>query len=182
MLIGLHGYPGAGKDAVAHILFPYGYSRVAFADKLRESMLALNPVVLIEGGRGHRLRAVVEGMGWDTAKRRIPEVRELLQRFGTEVGRELLGTDVWVDLALRDVSPQSDVVLTDVRFPNEFAAIRARGGFVAEVRRPGHGAVNDHASETRHQCDYLLDNDSDLRGLRQKVEHMLWWARDNRKA
>jgi hypothetical protein len=181
MLIGLHGYPGVGKDAIANILSAHGYRRLAFADKLRESLLALNPVVLIEGGRGHRLRPVVEAMGWDTAKRRIPEVRELLQRFGTEVGRELLGTDVWVDLAFRD-APPSATVITDVRFPNELAAVRSRGGVVVEVRRPGHGAVNDHASETRHACDYTLDNDGDIDALREKVEHLLWWARDNRKA
>src|SRR4051812_26641864 len=73
MLIGLHGFPGSGKDTVAELLGGYGYERIAFADKLREALLGLNPVVLVEGGRGIRLAPLVRAHGWDRIKRSVPE-------------------------------------------------------------------------------------------------------------
>ncbi|MFE2102926.1 hypothetical protein ACFW9W_39100, partial [Streptomyces sp. NPDC059468] len=44
--IGLHGFAGSGKDAVAKILADYGYERVAFGDKVREALYVLNPVII----------------------------------------------------------------------------------------------------------------------------------------
>lgn len=183
MLIGLHGFPGAGKDTVAEILAEYGYQRIAFADKLREALEGLNPVVVIEGGRGVRLRPLVRAHGWDTLKRRVPEVRELLQRLGTEAGRDIHGENVWANLAMAKVqSPEDNYVFTDARFPNEFAAIRARGGVMVNVVRDGVGAVNDHVSERALPCDYMLRNDGKhLEPLRAHVSHLVWWL-DQRKA
>lgn len=176
MLIGLHGFSGAGKDTVAKILAESGYTRIAFADKLREALLGLNPVVMVEGGRGVRLAPLIRSHGWDTVKRRVPEVRELLQRLGTEAGRNIHGNDVWVRLALSPVLPDDNCVITDVRFPNEAAAIRARGGVMVNVVRPGCGAVNDHVSEQPLPCDYTLHNDGKhLEPLQAGVSHLLWW-------
>ena len=46
-LIGLSGMKRSGKDSTAEILQRnYGFSRLAFADKLREALLALNPSVV----------------------------------------------------------------------------------------------------------------------------------------
>ena len=176
MLIGLHGFPGAGKDTVARLLADAGYSRIAFADKLREALLGLNPVVIVEGGRGVRLAPLVKAHGWDVLKRRVPEVRELLQRLGTEAGRNIHGEDVWVRLALWHVLPEDNVVITDCRFPHEFAAIRARGGVMVNVVRPDCGPVNDHVSERALPCDYTIHTDGKhIEPLQAAVSHLLWW-------
>lgn len=177
MLIGLHGYAGAGKDTVAKLLGDYGYERIAFADKLREALIGLNPVVVVEGGRGIRLAPLVRAHGWDKLKRSVPEVRGLLQRLGTEAGRNIHGEDVWVRLALCSVLPADNRVITDVRFPNEAAAIRTRGGVMVNVLRPGCGPVNDHASETPLPCDYTIHNDGKhIEPLRDAVAHLAWWV------
>lgn len=177
MLIGLHGFPGAGKDSVAKLLADYGYARIAFADKMREALLGLNPVVIVEGGRGIRLAPLVRAHGWDKLKRSVPEVRGLLQRIGTEAGRNIHGEDVWVRLALSSVWPADKVVVSDVRYPNEAAAIHGRGGVVVNVVRPGCGPVNDHASERVLPCDYTLHNDGKhIEPLRDSVSHLAWWV------
>src|SRR5581483_2011292 len=95
-LLGLMGYAQAGKDTVAKLLVEeFGFTRIAFADALREALYALNPLIPFEGDHV-RLRWLIDASGWEEAKVRHPEVRELLQRLGTESGRNVLGADVWV--------------------------------------------------------------------------------------
>ena len=180
ILVGLAGYAQSGKDTVAKILEPQGFERIAFADGLREFAYALNPVVPIERGKftgplvfeHRRLADVVVSLGWERAKTDLPEVRQLLQRLGTEAGRAILGSNVWIDLALRDVKPGGRYVVTDVRFPNEYEAIKARGGEVWRVVRPGTGAANGHASESAladHKFDRVIVNDGTRVDLRRNV-------------
>jgi hypothetical protein len=71
-----------------------------------------------------------------------------------------------------------DTVVTDVRFPNEAEAIRAQGGVVLKVLRPGFdtGIGNDHPSEIevdRCAYDYLLRNDRTLPELWGRVDVVL---------
>lgn len=186
-LIGLMGYAQSGKDTVAGFLVEtHGYTRVAFADKLREAAYALNPIIGLrhtspDGGawpRSYlRLQDVVDSAGWDHAKTTYPEVRRLLQALGTEVGRQVLspalfGDDsLWVRAGLGARRPGRSVV-TDVRFPNEVDAIRERGGQLWRVKRPGYAPVNGHASETAVddvQADVTLFNDGPLESLEAAV-------------
>ena len=96
MIIGLSGYSQSGKDTVAEILVKqYGYKRMAFADKIREALYTLNPVVNAIGNEFIYLQRLVDSSGWDEAKKN-PEVRRLLQTLGAEVGRDLIDPSVWV--------------------------------------------------------------------------------------
>lgn len=45
MLIGLHGVAQSGKDTAGQVLQKIGFKRVGFADKLREDLYRLNPLV-----------------------------------------------------------------------------------------------------------------------------------------
>jgi hypothetical protein len=163
-VIGLAGYAQSGKDTLANMLVEQqGYTRLAFADVLRECLYALDPSLRTPRAT---LRNYVDHLGWDEAKRN-PEVRELLQRLGTEVGRNILGPDIWVETAMRKVEPGGKYVFTDVRFPNEADAI-ARIGKVIRIIRTGYGPVNGHPSETAvddYPYDGILLNDGDLSAL-----------------
>ena len=143
MIIGLAGKAGSGKDEVAKILIDlYGYKRIAFADAIRDALYELNPLV------ADRLRVtdLVDEYGWDFAKKN-PEVRRLLQIFGTEVGRKQFGEDVWVEKVIFDLDIGDKVVITDVRFGNEHYAIKWNHGEVWRVERPNLEPVADHISE-----------------------------------
>lgn len=146
LILGLAGHAGAGKDAAAAALVAEGWVRVAFADKLKQVAYALNPLVFFRG-EIQRLQTVVDTYGWEVAKQE-PDVRALLQRLGTDAARTHLGADVWVDAAFNDLPPDVNVVITDVRFPNEVEQVRKAGGSVALVSRPGVGPVNGHVSES----------------------------------
>lgn len=146
MLIGITGRKQAGKDSfAARLVKAHGFTRVAFADPMREFALALDPLV----DSHYRLSEIVYSLGWDVAKESIPEVRRTLQRLGTEAGRIVLGDRVWVDAAMAKIdAADGPVVVTDVRFPNEADAIIAAGGILVRVVRPGHETADVHASET----------------------------------
>lgn len=88
-------------------------------------------------------------------------------------------------------------IISDVRFPNECQAIKDRGGIVVRVDRPRHiptgteGLYIDldrartnseiidystHESETAlddYKFDYVIENDSDISSLIEKVREML---------
>ena len=187
-VVGLIGHARSGKDTFASFLIAEaGYQRFAFADPMKSAALALDPIVRIETDEtGHlslfpqtspihrRLSSVVGDIGWERAKE-IREVRRTLQRLGTEMGRDVLGEDVWVrttlDKALPVATREHPVVITDVRFPNEAEAISAAGGVLVRIVRPGSGAVGAtalHSSETAldgWHTDFTVLNDSTLRDL-----------------
>lgn len=133
-IIGISGYARSGKDTVADILVAkYGYTKISFADKLREALYALNPIVSTgdqmiydHEPKYARLRYVINIYGWDGYKESnwAYEIRQLLQRFGTEVGREILGEDVWVNAIEEEL--YDNVVIPDCRYPNEAARGRGR--------------------------------------------------------
>jgi hypothetical protein len=144
IIIGLGHTARVGKDTAAEALAELGYERLAFADIIRECLLALNPIT----GNGARVATMVWKYGWDEAKTRSYEIRELLQRLGTEVGRDILGQNIWVNATFAKMQPRHKYVITDVRFPNEANAILAAGGLLYKIERPGIKSPNNHPSET----------------------------------
>jgi hypothetical protein len=168
LLIGLSGYARSGKDTVAELLcLNYGYKRVSFADPMRQALYVLSPKL----DNIVRLSEYVDDYGWDVAKQN-QEVRRLLQVFGTEVGRKMFGLDFWIDIALKDLSGDTQVVISDVRFPNEADAIAKLGGSVWRINRKNHSAVNGHASEhamDNYMFNHVIYNDGTLDDLSDEV-------------
>ena len=168
-LIGLTGYAQSGKDTIASILVEkYGYSRIAFADKIRDFLYGINPMVACSP-TGY-LQDLVNLVGWDKAKQE-PQVRRLLQDLGISA-RDLISEDIWVNAALSSVSKDQRVVVTDVRFENEAAMIKSMGGQLWRVKRSGVGPVNDHVSESEmdgYKVDQIFVNN----GTREELQALI---------
>ena len=155
--------------------YRHGFVRVAFADTIRHVALTIDPYVHF-----FRLSDVVNLIGWDKAKH-TPEVRRLLQVFGTEVGRDMFGPEVWVDQVFKkiDTFPQGQrAVITDVRFSNEADALWARGGFLVRLKRDAshHRGVLDHRSETESAAlvpDYHLPNHTSTEELHRRLDRLV---------
>jgi hypothetical protein len=178
-LIGMYGYPGSGKDTVALMLEEKGWESVAFADPIKEMLIAMDPWIEEEDEDGmivERLSELIDEYGClEEVKRRFKEVRRLMQRLGTEGGRGVLGDDVWCDIGesrIKDwLAKGYNVAVTDVRFPNEAKLIKRLGGYLVEVRRGGCDA-NGHASESHYNSfpkDFILYNEGSLTDLRTTV-------------
>lgn len=74
--------------------------------------------------------------------------RYLLKTLGTEWGRELVGENVWINSLLRRCDDGVEpIIVDDVRFDNEAAAIKRAGGHLMFIHRPGCQYTYDHPSE-----------------------------------
>ena len=175
-IIGFTGYAGAGKDTAAAALVARGYTRLAFADRLREILLAVDPLIPVPGTATFaRLSAVIADRGWQAAKMEIGEVRDLLQRLGTEGGRDVLGPNVWIDATFARITTRGRYVVTDVRFDNEAERIRALGGHVYRIVRPGVGPINAHATEagiSEHLIAGTITNGGTVAALTQEAARL----------
>lgn len=174
MIIGLSGYAQTGKDTIAnHLISKYGFTRVAFADPIREAVYRLNPKISIADMRNVPLATAVDGLGWENVKVDSSDARWLLQRMGTEVGREMFGDNFWVDQAMKKASQYEKVVITDVRYPNELQAILEASGQVWRVIKDSVGAVNRHPSETAlddYDFEYIIFNNDTKESLYESVD------------
>ena len=86
VLIGLSGWARSGKDTIAdHLVKNHNFKKLSFGQKVKDALYALNPDY-----NGKTLQEAVDEKGWDIIKEDL-YVRGLLQRMGTEVGRNLFG-------------------------------------------------------------------------------------------
>lgn len=162
-IVGLIGAKRAGKDSVAGVLVEQlGYRRFAFADALK--------AVALDAHDG--LGALVSSVGWEAAKD-DGEVRTFLQKLGVAV-REHVDEDVWVNVVELGLVRYGgyDAVITDVRFPNEVAMIRRRGGYIVRVDRPGIDESDAHVSEQLYRTvtpDVAIENSGTLEALAHRT-------------
>ncbi|MEV7358263.1 hypothetical protein [Kitasatospora sp. NPDC091276] len=176
--VALLGRARSGKDSIAgRLVERFAFTRVAFADALRVAALDLDPIVgaqpLGMATLPIRLSEVISRYGWERCKAEYPEVRRTLQRLGEGVRQG--DADHWLRLALAKLETADrwnlPVVVSDVRYANELAALRSRGALVVRVERPGAGAGGDaehHVSETELDhapVDVTLPNSGTLQDL-----------------
>lgn len=141
MIIGIAGFQGSGKDTIADYLCNiYGFKRDSFAATLKDAVAAVFgwDRELLEG-RTTESRAWRESVdAWWANRLNMPELtpRLVLQLWGTEVARKSFHDDTWIaSLENKLARAHNDIVITDVRFPNEIKAIKRAGGVVIRVKR-----------------------------------------------
>lgn len=190
LLIGLGGHKENGKDALADFLVAqHDFEKLGMSDALSQALYTMDPLIPYDGG-WLRYQSIVDEVGYVQAKKNS-EVRRLLQVLGTEVGRNMLGESVWVDVAARRIaeirSVGIPVAITGIRYPNELEMIRAAGGYAVWVERPKAtthqglivaldtaiaSPLETHSSETtltRDDFDIIVNNDSDLPALGRRA-------------
>lgn len=176
-LLGLSGYARSGKDTVANYLVEYhGYIKQSFAEPMKKALELLDPKIEVNSIQGVSLAQVVNKLGWEKLKEISSDVRPLLQRLGTEVGRNMFGENFWVDLAISKIPDGSKVVFADVRFPNEANSIKKLNGEVWRIERKGFGPANDHISEhslNDYEFDRVLSNESNIDWLNALAEEYI---------
>lgn len=175
-LIGLYS-PAAqsGKTFAATVLTHQGFELLSFAEPIKSmareflvqwgfSSLEATQLVLVDK------HCVIPGTGIT--------VRQLLQRLGTEFGRQQVCDDVWVRCWLAKATRYQRVVADDVRFLNEAKAIKAVGGQVWMIRRHGVQRDTNHPSEGALDgwdgFDAVIDNNGTLVDFRRKIDAALW--------
>lgn len=168
MLVGITGYAQHGKDTTGQRLVDeFGFKRFAFADQLKALALDIDPHIGVENADGSliRLSEAVSVMGWEGAKG-LPEVRRLLIALGIGV-RSRIGADAWVEACITSIESQDldvyadNIVVTDVRFPNEAVWVQGMGALM-RVTRPGVEAVPHENESERYVPEFSVRPELDI--------------------
>jgi len=151
MIIGFVGFIGSGKDTAADYLVNFhGFRRDSFANTLKDAVANVFgwDRTLLEG-RTKEAREWREQVDpWWAERLNMPKLtpRWVLQYWGTEVCRQGFHDDIWIASVENKMRKTTDnIVISDVRFPNEIAAIHKAGGQVIRVKRGLEPEWYDHA-------------------------------------
>lgn len=158
-LLGITGKAGSGKSTAAQVLLDAGWTRIKFADPLKDMLRAI-------GLDDRHIEGHLKEVPCDLLRGKTP--RWAMQTLGTEWGRECIAQDLWIALARRRIALAMaaglSVVVDDVRFENEAEVIRELGGMVLGLDR-GDGA-GGHVSESGVLSDMEYPNAGTLSELR----------------
>lgn len=141
MIIGFVGQIGAGKDTAADYLVNFhGFRRDSFANSLKDAISIVFgwDRALLEGRTTESREWRDQVDTWWANRLNNPNLtpRWVLQYWGTEVCRVGFHDDIWIASLENRLRKTSDnIVISDVRFPNEIAAIHKSGGIVVRVKR-----------------------------------------------
>lgn len=189
-IIGISGFIGSGKDTIASYLATnHGYKQYSFASILKDATSAIFGWErdMIEGRTVlDRKERETNDSFWSNRLGKEWSPRIALQYIGTELFRDHLHQDIWIyALERKLIHETGNVVISDVRFPNEVAMIRRLGGEVWRVNKRPYpewydqkktSYPNVHYSEwalleTPH--DFVIDNDSSLELLYRKIKQRI---------
>lgn len=126
---------------------------------------------------------IQKSINWQTAYKYKMTPRKLLQLLGTDCGRNIIHSDIWINATminykkcLTNVGKFNDGsntflhmypnwIITDVRFLNEIDTIKSKGGINIRINRKSIDIKkNEHESETaldNYKFDYIINNDDD---------------------
>lgn len=206
MIIGVVGFIGSGKGTAADLLIEnYDFTKLSFADAVKDATAAIFgwPRPLLEGDtdESRNFREQPDPFWSDKFKRDVTP-RAMLQIMGTEAGRDIFHKDLWIYALEKKLGMYKNVVIPDVRFPNEIKFIHDNGGFVVRVKRgddpewfdTAHAANNPTFNHSPEACDlmvdkykihysewawvgqimdYELDNNGPMSMLKANIDHMI---------
>lgn len=168
MIVGFVGFIGSGKDTAADYLVNFhGYRRDSFANTLKDAVACVFgwDRTLLEG-RTKEAREWREQVDpWWAERLGMPHLtpRWVLQYWGTDVLRKGFHDDIWIASLENKMRKTTDnIVISDVRFPNEIKAIHNAGGIVVRIKRGAdpewyQDAVN--MNEGRGNMSWLISTD-----------------------
>lgn len=168
LVIGFTGLIGAGKTTAAlHLVERYKFARVRFAGPLKAMCRAL-------GMSEREIDGDLKEAPSDLLGGKTP--RWAMQSIGTEWGRNLICDDLWIRAwhrACNEIPDGTGIVVDDVRFENEVAAVRACNGLVIRIERVGV-ETSRHASEQQSFApDLAIKNDGSVLALTAAVDYIL---------
>lgn len=209
IIIGVCGFQGSGKDTVAdYLVNVHGFRRISFAGTLKDAIACIFgwDRELLEG-RTKQSREWREQVDtWWANKLNMPNLtpRWVLQYWGTDVCRKNFHDSIWISSVEHKLANIEDnIVISDVRFPNEIKSIKDSGGLVIRTKRgenpewyraaeivnkgptknlswASNKAILDnykiHASETAWigtEFDYTLNNDGSIDDLYSQINQLL---------
>lgn len=127
---GICGFIGSGKSTVGDMLVNnYGFTSISFADSLKDAVSDIfgweRPLLEGDTKESREFRELIDP--WWTEKLGYEVTpRKMLQKMGTEAGRNVFGDNIWVESTFQRMydGRNDKFVITDCRFRNEIKSIQ----------------------------------------------------------
>ncbi len=170
---------GSGKSTVSQVLTTeYGYTTTKFAQALKDMIASLLYNVGLDPDDVERC---IEG---DMKEVVLPEIgcspRRLMQTLGREWGQEYIHPNLWVNITTKYIKgvlrSGGKVVVDDLRYPQEYDALKDLGAVFVKVVRPEATRQVSHYSEgilDQKKFDFGIINKDGLGELKQSVRDYL---------
>jgi hypothetical protein len=172
-LIGIAGRLGSGKTLAADTLcVNHNFVKVKFAKPIKDMMRTL-------GLDDRHIEGHLKEEPCDLLDGETP--RWAMQSLGTDWGRSLISENLWLNrwrkIVEENLNLNNNVVVDDMRFPNEYEMVKTLSGQVIVLTRNAE-KEGGHSSEgldlTSLNSDLVLDNqDWGERKLTQAITS--WW-------
>jgi hypothetical protein len=191
LLVGIIGQKGSGKSLTS------SYIKAKYP-KITSYSLSV-PIKKIGEIFGFPMQFLY-GTQEDKAKIYEPlgiSAREFLQKFGTEIGREMLSklfhmkwNNIWIQLLdnkicldMQSMCPSdmpNMILIDDIRFKDEAEYIKSKNGILIKLIRTPNSPINNtidmHRSEQESNIispHYILTNDGSIDDLYQKIDKFI---------
>lgn len=175
-ILAIVGRAGSGKTTLARLLEArHNYAVMDFAQPLKDMIwsLLLNqgmpPEEINDRLNGHRKEEFCPELSGRTA-------RYAMQTLGYE-WRELIDTNLWVNVWERRVIKSPKIVVADLRFPHELERVRKLNGRVISLVRGedlSFGSLHEserHFAAIMAQSDLVIVNDMTPLDMLRQVEN-----------
>lgn len=147
MIIGLAGPIGSGKDTMAKYLCTHlPANRLKFAGALYDMAQAFDSEIHPDMSHAAKESYVLHNAA-------LGSRRDFLQKLGTEFGRDCIHSEIWVLKIDAEIAKlkfllgaDTNIVISDVRFPNEAKYIRNNGGHIVHLKPNWPCEMNNHVS------------------------------------
>lgn len=203
IIVGFVGLIGSGKDTSADYLVNFhGFRRESFASSLKDAVSFIFgwDRTLLEGRTTESRHWREQVDEWWATKLEIPHLtpRWILQHWGTDVLRNNFHDSIWIASLENKINKSKDnVVISDVRFPNEIKSIKSMGGIIIRIKRgpdpswfeiaklansgnefakkqlSNLGIHNSESSWAGTDFDYVVDNNSTIDNLFGRINDII---------
>lgn len=183
MIIGICGLQSSGKDSIADYLIGYRpeYTKIKMAYHLKDVTALLFGMdrKMLEGetAEDRALREIPDEYWNDKINEELKPFtpRKALQYVGTNLLRNQLCENIWVDCVIKNIQDKNleNVVISDIRFPNEIDMIRKLGGIIVRVERGERPEYWDNAEQVGTYVRLYAKNPQDYYDVYEdKLKHV----------
>lgn len=157
MILGITGKKGSGKDYIGRLIASKyeNHKIVHFADPLKYKVaefLGIHSYNFFNNNKNTKFYDFEKFELTDTPNENTLSLREILQKFGTDMVRNNLNDNYWINSLFKENT--ENLIIPDVRFISEAEAILDRGGQILKVVNPSLELNDLHKSET--EMDHII--------------------------
>lgn len=186
MIIGILGFKNSGKNTFGEYLATkYGFKQMSFAAVLKDviSVIFGFDRKMLEGTTCEdRETREIKDEWWSQKLGFDVTPRFLLQHIGTDVIRNHFHDDIWIFALEKQLGNYENVVITDVRFPNEIHFLNRLNAVLVYIEREyppewfhdlNKVPKDLHESEwawVKHRPEICIQNRGSIEDLHREIE------------